>query len=69
LPACRRDEGLDRVSRWRKEDPLDGLKVTIRGDTGDWTADKKTKLADGVTDENGAANFALAPGGTTPMSV
>jgi hypothetical protein len=45
-----------------KKTPLDGLKVTIRGYTGDWTADKKNKLADGVTDKNGVANFTLAPG-------
>jgi hypothetical protein len=33
----------------------------IRSDTGDWIADKKTNLADGVTD-NRAANFTLTPG-------
>jgi hypothetical protein len=46
-----------------KKTPLEGLKVTIRRDTGDWTADLKKKVADGKTDENGNAGFTLADGG------
>ena len=42
--------------------PLDGLKVTVRGYTGDWTADRKNKLKDGTSDKSGAVAFALPPG-------
>jgi hypothetical protein len=45
-----------------KKAPLDGLKVTVRGYTGDWTADRKNKLKDGTSDKNGTVAFALAPG-------
>jgi hypothetical protein len=45
-----------------KKAPLEGVKVTIRGDTGDWTADLKNKIADGKTGKDGTANFTLAEG-------
>lgn len=45
-----------------KKAPLEGLKVTIRSYTGDWTADLKKKLADGKTDKDGGAVFTLADG-------
>jgi hypothetical protein len=45
-----------------KKTPIEGLKVTIRSYTGDWTEDKKKKLAEGKTDKNGNAVFTLVPG-------
>ena len=45
-----------------KKTPLEGLKVTIRRETGDWTADQKNKVADGKTDKDGTAGFTLADG-------
>jgi hypothetical protein len=45
-----------------KKVPLDGVTVTIRGDTGDWTADRKNKIADGKTGADGTVNFTLAEG-------
>lgn len=42
--------------------PLEGLAVTVRANTGDWTADKKNKAAAGTTDKTGAAAFSLPPG-------
>src|SRR5687768_12473145 len=46
-----------------KKVPLDGLKVTIRKHTGDWTKDHEAKpLTDGKTDRGGTARFALADG-------
>jgi hypothetical protein len=43
--------------------PLEGLKVTIRQETGDWTAGLKKKVADRKTDTNGHTVFTLAEGG------
>ena len=45
-----------------KKVPLEGLKVTIRSYTGDWTADLKKKLVDGRTDKDGGVVFALTDG-------
>jgi hypothetical protein len=45
-----------------KKVPLDGLKVTIREHTGDWTRDHKKTLIDGKTDKDGTARFTLADG-------
>ena len=45
-----------------KKTPLDGVKVTIRGDTGDSTADLKNKVADGKTGKDGAVGFTLKDG-------
>jgi hypothetical protein len=46
-----------------KRFPLDGLKVTIRKHTGDWTKDHEAKpLTAGKTDKEGTARFALADG-------
>lgn len=45
-----------------KKVPLEGLAVTVRANTGDWTADKKNKVAAGTTDKTGAAAFSLPPG-------
>jgi hypothetical protein len=46
-----------------KKVPLDGLKVTIRKHTGDWTRDHEAKpLTDGKTDQRGTASFVLADG-------
>ena len=45
-----------------KKVPLDGLKVTIRKHTGDWSVDREKTLTDGKTDEAGTARFALADG-------
>ena len=46
-----------------KKVPLDGLKVTIRKHTGDWTKDHEAKpLTDGKTDKDGTARFTLADG-------
>jgi hypothetical protein len=46
-----------------KKVPLDGLKVSIRKHTGDWTDDRRRKpLTDGKTDKDGAVRFALADG-------
>jgi hypothetical protein len=45
-----------------KKAPLEGLKVTIRGYTGDWSVDRKKTLADGRTDRSGKAEFTLAEG-------
>src|SRR4051794_10910309 len=46
-----------------KKAPLDGLKVTIRKHTGDWTKDHEAKpLTDGKTDRDGTVRFALADG-------
>src|SRR5215510_12771415 len=46
-----------------KKAPLDGLKVTIRKHTGDWTKDHKAKpLTSGKTEKDGTARFKLAGG-------
>ena len=45
-----------------KKVPLDGLKVTIRAYTGDWSADMKKKLIDGTTNKEGAVSFNLTDG-------
>jgi hypothetical protein len=46
-----------------KKARLEGLKVSIRSHTGDWSDDRRRKpLADGKTGKDGAAAFALAPG-------
>src|SRR5262245_44924109 len=45
-----------------KKVPLDGLKVTIRAYTGDWTRDREKTLTDGKTDKDGTAAFTLADG-------
>src|SRR5262249_23018936 len=46
-----------------KKAPLEGLKVSIRSHTGDWSDDRRGKpLAVGKTGKDGAAAFALAPG-------
>jgi hypothetical protein len=49
-----------------KKTPLEGLKVSIRLYTGDWSEDYRRKpLTDAKRDKTGAATFALADGGTT----
>ncbi len=45
-----------------KKVPLDGLKVTIRKHTGDWSVDREKKLTDGKTDKDGSAGFSLVDG-------
>jgi len=46
-----------------KKVPLEGLKVSIRTYTGDWSEDKRRKpIADGKTGKDGAAAFTLASG-------
>jgi len=46
-----------------KKVPLDGLKVSIRTYTGDWSEDKRRKsLAHGTTGKTGSTTFALPPG-------
>lgn len=45
-----------------KKVPLEGLKLTVRANTGNWTADKANKLAAGTTDKAGTAAFSLSPG-------
>src|SRR5262245_61648979 len=46
-----------------KKVPLEGLKVTIRKHTGDWTKDHEAKpLTDGKTENGGTARFTLADG-------
>ena len=45
-----------------KKAPLEGVKVTLRGSTGDWTADLKNKVADGTTGKDGAVGFTLKDG-------
>ena len=46
-----------------KKVQLEGLKVSIRSYTGDWSEDRRRKrLTEGTTDKNGSANFALSPG-------
>src|SRR5687767_632099 len=45
-----------------KKVPLEGLKVTIRKHTGDWSVDREKKLTDGKTDKNGGTGFSLADG-------
>jgi hypothetical protein len=45
-----------------KKVPLEGVKVTLRGSTGDWTADLKNKVADGKTGKDGAVGFTLKDG-------
>src|SRR4051794_37528998 len=45
-----------------KKVPLDGLEVTIRKHTGDWTVDREKKLTDGKTGKEGTADFLLADG-------
>jgi hypothetical protein len=42
--------------------PLDGLKITSRSSTGDWTVDRKKTLTDGKTDKDGSVAFTLADG-------
>src|SRR3954469_15037886 len=45
-----------------KKVPLEGVKVTLRGSTGDWTADLKNKVADGKTGKDGTVGFTLKDG-------
>lgn len=45
-----------------KKIPLEGVKVTLRSSTGDWTADLKNKVADGKTGKDGAVGFTLKEG-------
>src|SRR5262245_30110472 len=45
-----------------KKVPIEGLKVTLRGSIGDWTADLKNKVADGRTGKDGAVGFTLKDG-------
>ncbi|MBP3959932.1 hypothetical protein J8F10_32210 [Gemmata sp. G18] len=46
-----------------KKTPIEGLKVSIRTHTGDWSEDKRRKrLTEGTTDKKGGAGFTLAPG-------
>lgn len=45
-----------------KKTPLEGLKVIVRGYTGNWTADLKNKLTEGTTDKRGVVPFTLASG-------
>ena len=45
-----------------KKVPLEGVKVTLRGSTGDWTADMKNKVADGNTGQDGTVGFTLKDG-------
>src|SRR4051812_3811584 len=46
-----------------KKTPLEGLKVSVRSYTGDWSEDRRRKpLAEAKADKAGAATFALAEG-------
>lgn len=45
-----------------RKTPLEGLKVTIRAYTGDWSLDKTKILSVGKTDKRGNAGFTLADG-------
>src|SRR3954467_13743816 len=45
-----------------KKAPIEGLKVSLRRSTGDWTADLKNKVADGKTDKDGSGGFHLKDG-------
>lgn len=45
-----------------KKVPLEGLKVTIRGHTGDWTKDRKNRLMEGTTNKDGQVGFTLTDG-------
>lgn len=45
-----------------KKTPIEGLKVTIRKDTGDWSIDHTKTLTSGKTDEQGNVRLKLADG-------
>lgn len=45
-----------------KKVALEGLKITIRKDTGNFTADRQTSFANGKTGKDGTARFTLAEG-------
>jgi hypothetical protein len=45
-----------------KKAPMEGLKATLRGSTGDWASDLKNKVADGKTGKDGAVGFTLKDG-------
>jgi hypothetical protein len=45
-----------------KKIPLEGLKVTIRKHTGDWSVDREKTLSEGKSDKAGTASFTLADG-------
>ena len=45
-----------------RKTPLEGLKVTIRAYTGDWSFDQTKTLTDGKTDKDGNVGFTLADG-------
>ncbi|MFO0808895.1 MAG: hypothetical protein U0746_09755 [Gemmataceae bacterium] len=45
-----------------KKTPIEGLKVTIRKYTGDWSVDQTKTLTDGKTDQKGNVRFPLADG-------
>jgi hypothetical protein len=63
LPANADDKQVTiRLLGGAKKVPLEGLKVTIRGHAGDWTADLKNKLKDGKTDKDGRVGFTLPDG-------
>lgn len=63
LPAHAEDKKVTvRFLGGAKKVPLDGLKVTIRAHTGDWSVDQKKSLTDGKTDKDGSVGFTLADG-------
>jgi len=45
-----------------KKTPIEGLKVTIRKNTGDWSVDQTKSLTDGKTDQKGNVRFSLPDG-------
>ena len=45
-----------------KKTPIEGLKVTIRKHTGDWSVDQTKSLTDGKTDQKGNVRFLLPDG-------
>lgn len=63
LPARAEDKKVSvKFVGGAKKVPIEGLKVTLRRSTGDWTADLKNRVADGKTDEEGAVGFTLKDG-------
>jgi hypothetical protein len=64
LPAKAEDKKVSvKFVGGAKKVPLDGLKVSIRTYTGDWSEDKRRKpLTDGKTGKDGAVAFTLAEG-------
>lgn len=65
LPCAAKAEDKDVTIRFlggANKTPLEGLQVTIRGYTGDWSVDQTKTLTDGKTDKHGAIGFTLAEG-------